>query len=132
MPIPRGTVIKMHVDAIVDPHEKYIVILGRDTPRVTYIGFLINSNVNLNVNTNQELISHHVELTVERNPYLQHRSYLDCAKAKYFPCEELDAKLAVNPAIVQGQLHNDDRVIALGIIKNSKLIIPAVKRLYGL
>lgn len=106
---------------------KYVVVAGAKSDRKEVCAVLVNSDANY---------SNDPEWRVEQYPLqkcnypglLDHDSWLDCADPKTLTVRKLKAKKAV----VKGRLTDTDLKAVMTKLKNSDLISPRMKKLYGI
>jgi hypothetical protein len=101
----------------IPPKSKYVAVVCLNP---NPYGFLINSKISQFIKDRPALLSSQVAIAVQRYGFLDHDSYIDCARLFSFKSAELHS--------VQDIQNNTRRVIQR-VVADSRLIEPVYKRL---
>lgn len=131
--IRKGLVLKLFFDDIVEPHDKYFIILGignlNGDGSVLYA--FINSEINFYINFNQELVNHNILIRARHHSFLHHNSYVDCSKTRIWDLSELQEIIDNRPECVVGELNNEQLEPYTSTIRDSKLFRGKIKNRYN-
>lgn len=127
-----GIVLKLKVYDTNPPKEKRFIIVGIDTDGVELAAVYINSKVNLLCNHSQELIELQHYLPAKGREYLNHDSFVDCAKLYLKDKAQLNQSILDSPTVVIGQVSEADISLIRAKIASAKTIKGKVKKRFGL
>ncbi|PWJ59466.1 hypothetical protein CLV98_102300 [Dyadobacter jejuensis] len=126
-----GQVFRMKVKDTNPPKIKRFVLVSQSSDRVTLASVYINSKINLKVNFNILLKSHHIPLSKEGRDYLTKDCFVDCSQLKELISSELELHVKNNPKIIIGQLSTADLETLRNRIRDSEILKGKTKRRLG-
>ena len=87
--IDIGQSILIKVDNFNISYDKYIVLIGFDKEHLDCGAVIINSEINENLFTTNDLKSLHVEIDVQNHSFLEYNSFINCSEIKAYPKQQL-------------------------------------------
>ncbi len=128
--IVPGAIVHIFCPYIVNPHEKFVVLVHVDCEDDLVLVFLINSEIHPLIKYNPDKSVCQVEMPVATYSFLDHDSFLDCSEVQEeFGYEELAAHLSGKPEDHKGSLGKDELHKVLQVVKGAKTIPDADKEL---
>lgn len=121
-----GCIIRAFVKDTNPPKIKYYVVLGNINDGLLLASFYINSNLNGTILRNPVLCDLQHLIRKSNYNFLSHDSYVDCSKLNQHSYEEVLKQVSNNPAIVVGQIVQDDFSTMIEMMKRS----PNISRMH--
>lgn len=126
-----GTVLRFYVTDTIPPKVKRLIITGIDNERVTTATIFINSEINPNIFTSDELKRLQYKLEANKCTFLEHDSYADCSDIRERKFEDLVKLLNKSPQVNLGVLDSKDLAQIRSLIKSAKTISVRIKKKFG-
>jgi hypothetical protein len=118
-----GAIVHIYCPYIINPHEKFVVIVHVDIEDDLVLGFFINSEINQLVVSNPDKLKCQIELSEQDYSFLDHDSYLDCSEVQdESGYEEMALHLASKPSDHKGMLDQRDIQKVLEKVREAKTI----------
>jgi len=126
----KGTVIKVFIYRTHPPKIKYFIILGHDQIKRSYACIFINSEINIHVLNTSELQALQHPLLKEKNAFLDHNSFANCADIFLKDSTEIN-QLMNDPDIYKAEIHPDDINTILEIVKHAETTKPNYLKVFN-
>ena len=126
-----GTVLRFYVTDTIPPKVKRLIIVGIDNELVTTSTIFINSEINPNVFTSEELKRLQYKLEANKCAFLDHDSYADCSDVRERKCQDILNLFSKSPQVNLGQLESNDLIQIRLLIKSAKTISVRIKKKFG-
>jgi hypothetical protein len=130
--IQIGSVVKVYVTDTNPPKEKRLILVGVSWDKLHFASVFINTDINPNIFTSQELIDLNYEMKVENCDFLDHDSFADCSKLKGRPASWLHKLVKDDPNRILGMVSEEDLNGIRERIKSARTISKSEKRSFGL
>lgn len=127
-----GTVLKLKVFDTYPPKEKRFIIVGKDEEEIHLAAVYINSEINRVCNFSQELIDLQLYLKANDREYLDHDSYVDCARLYIKEKNLIHQSILHSPATIIGQVSETDLFSIRTKIIKAKTIKGKIKKKFGI
>lgn len=117
-----GAVLYLWCAFTTPPKQKYMVLLTVDDPPIL---FLINSELGEFILRRPHLLPYQIPLSPSANTYLDHPSYLDCARPiTGMTLREITEELVVDTSGLKGQLDRTSRQEVRRLVLTSRSLTP--------
>lgn len=130
--IQIGSVIKVYVTDTNPPKEKRLILVGATWDKLHFATVFINTAINPNIFTTQELIDLNYEIAAEGCDFLDYDCFVDCSKLKSRPVNWLQGILNNEPTRLLGTVLEDDMKEIRERIKSAPTISKNEKKNFGL
>lgn len=130
--IQVGSVIKVYVTDTDPPKEKRLILVGASWDKLHFATVFINTAINPNIFTTQELINLNYEIVAEGCDFLDYDCFVDCSKLKSRTAEWLQGILNNDPSRLLGTVSENDMKEIRDRIKSASTISKNEKRNFGL
>jgi len=130
--IKIGSVIKVYVTDTDPPKEKRLILVGASWDKLHFATVFINTAINPNIFTTQELVDLNYEIAADGCDFLDYDCFVDCSKLKSRSTGWLQDILNSDPSRLLGTVSEDDMKKIRDRIKSASTISKNEKRNFGL
>ena len=127
-----GTVVRVRVEDTFPPKIKRLIVVGIDADSVLLATVFINSEINPNVLSTDELKRLQLKLEATDRPYLDRDSYADCSDVRERKQSDIQSLLANDPTCHIGNVSAEDMRIVKGLIKSARTVSVRIKKKFSL
>lgn len=124
--ITIGSVISIDIDGI--NHPKWNIILDFTNDMCLVASVFINTNIYFKIINNKELEELQYHIDIEKIPFIEHNSVIDCSKVFIEPYEKYKAALINNAVRKKGELPKDEIDNVVNLLRKSKEITRKTKK----
>lgn len=126
-----GTILRFYVTDTIPPKVKRLIITGIDGERLTTATIFINSEINPNIFTSEELKRLQYKLEAGKCDFLDHDYYADCSDIRGGRVRIFIKLLNQSPQINLGMVESNDLTQIRLLIKLAKTISVRIKKKFG-
>jgi hypothetical protein len=127
-----GSVIRAIVKDTTPPKTKRFILIGISGDKLAVATLYLNTEINPNVFTTNELRNLHLKMEAIGRSYLSHDSFADCSKVYEKEFAEILKVLESDASSILGELNAADLDQVKQTVKIARTISVHVKKKYGL